>query len=195
MKTNHASWRALRLLAVLTAAVLCFAATAQAQWQPRKPVEFIIMAGTGGGADQLARLFQGIVQKNDLSPQPLIPINKPGGAGAEALRYLRDKAGDPHVIMITLNSYYTTPLRTRIGVDIEEFTPIARMAMDTFLLWVHADTDIHDLDGFLTAVHDADGSWRMGGTGTGQEDSLLTALMETEFGGSSPTCPSRAAAR
>ena len=28
---------------------------AKAAWKPRKPVEFVIMAGKGGGADRLAR--------------------------------------------------------------------------------------------------------------------------------------------
>ena len=43
-------------------AALGLSATAAlaADWQPRKPVEFIIMAGTGGGADQIARLLQGL---------------------------------------------------------------------------------------------------------------------------------------
>ena len=83
--------------AVATAAVVASTA-ASAAWQPRKPVEFIIMAGTGGGADQIARLLQGLIEKKNLSPRPFIPINKPGGSGAEALRYLKDKAGDDHVV-------------------------------------------------------------------------------------------------
>ena len=108
-------------LAVLLAA-FSFTGTALAQWQPKKPVEFIIMAGTGGGADQMARLMQSIIQKNDFSNQPFIPINKPGGSGAEALRYLQDKSGDDHVVMITLNSFYTTPLQNPgLGVDISTF--------------------------------------------------------------------------
>ena len=37
-----------------------------ADWQP-KPVEFIIMAGTGGGADQIARLLQGLIEQKVLS--------------------------------------------------------------------------------------------------------------------------------
>ena len=69
---------------------------ASAEWKPRKPVEFIIMAGTGGGADQIARLLQGLIEKKGLSPRPFIPINKPGGSGAEALRYIQDRAGDNH---------------------------------------------------------------------------------------------------
>ncbi|WP_119166073.1 Bug family tripartite tricarboxylate transporter substrate binding protein [Algihabitans albus] len=151
-------------------------------WEPNKPFEMVIMAGQGGGADRLARLFQSIIQKNDLSPMPVLPINKGGGSGAEALRYLQDNAGDPHKVMATLNSYYTTPLRTDIGVDIAEFTPLARMAVDTFVLWVSADSDIETLEDYVAAVKAAGGAWKMGGTGTGQEDSLVTAMLEKEFG-------------
>ena len=147
-----------------------------------KPVEMVIMAGQGGGADRLARLFQSMIQKENLSNMPMLPVNKGGGSGAEALRYLKDKSGDPHVIMATLNSYYTTPLRTDIGVDIEEFTPIARMAIDTFVLWVSADSGITNLEEYVAAVKEAGKDWKMGGTGTGAEDSLVTAMLEKEFG-------------
>jgi tripartite-type tricarboxylate transporter receptor subunit TctC len=140
------------------------------------------MAGQGGGADRLARLFQSMIQKENLSSMPILPVNKGGGSGAEALRYLKDKEGDDYVLMATLNSYYTTPLRTDIGVDIEEFTPIARMAIDTFVLWVNADSDITTLDDYVEAVKAAGGSWKMGGTGTGAEDSLVTAMLQNEFG-------------
>ena len=124
-------------LAMVSAAALLVAGPVQA-WQPKKPVEFIIMAGTGGGADQIARLLQGLIEKKGLSSRPFIPINKPGGSGAEALRYMQDKAGDNHTVMMTLNSFYTTPIiQSDLGVDPTKFTPIGLMAMDTFLLWVH----------------------------------------------------------
>ena len=168
--------------AAATGAFAAAGLPARAAWAPSRPVEMVIMAGQGGGADRLARLFQSIIQNNDLSPMPVLPVNKGGGSGAEALRYMKDMAGDPHRIMATLNSYYTTPLRTDIGVDIETFTPIARMALDTFVLWVNADSDIETLDDYVAAVKDAGGEWKMGGTGTGQEDSLVTAMLEQEFG-------------
>jgi putative tricarboxylic transport membrane protein len=113
---------------------------------------------------------------------PFLPVNKGGGSGAEALRYLQDNSGNPHIIMATLNSYFTTPVQTDIGVDIEEFTPLARMAVDTFALWVNADSGIETLEDYVEAVRAADGAFRMGGTGTGQEDSLVTALLEQAFG-------------
>lgn len=170
-------------LGLAAAFALTTALPAQAEgWQPMKPVEMVIMAGQGGGADRLARLFQSIIQKEKLTNMPMLPVNKGGGSGAEAMRYLKDKEGDAHVIMATLNSYYTTPLRTDIGVDIEEFTPIARMALDTFVLWVNAESDIQTLDDYVAAVKASNGTWKMGGTGTGQEDSLVTAMLEGAFG-------------
>ena len=161
-----------------------FVGAAAAAWKPRRPVEFVIMAGAGGGADRLARLIQSIIETEKLADVPFIPINRGGGSGAEALRYLRDKAGNPHIIMATLNSYYTTPIRNpSLGVNIEQFTPIARLAEDTFVLWVNAESDINSVDDYVSAVRQAGGgSWKMGGTGSGQEDSLVTAMLERAYG-------------
>jgi len=173
----------LKTLVAGAAALAITAPAAMAEWQPKKPVEFIIMAGTGGGADQIARLLQGLIEQKGLSSRPFIPINKPGGSGAEALRYLQDKAGDDHTVMMTLNSFYTTPIiQPDLGVDVTQFTPIGLMAMDTFLLWVHTDmADISDLDSYVAAVKSKGLDWKVGGTGSGQEDSVLTAMMEAAF--------------
>jgi tripartite-type tricarboxylate transporter receptor subunit TctC len=179
---TNAFTRRIAIAAAASVGLLTAAPVAAEGWTPERPVEMVIMAGTGGGADRLARLFQSIIQKENLSTMPILPVNKGGGSGAEALRYLADNEGENHLIMATLNSYYTTPLRTDIGVNIEEFTPIARMALDTFVLWVNADSDIETLDDYVAAVQAAGGSWKMGGTGTGQEDSLVTAMLEEEFG-------------
>src|SRR5919106_3279929 len=167
----------------VAATALPDAAAAQ-EWEPQKPVEFIIMAGTGGGADQIARLLQGLIEQKDLSPRPFVPINKPGGSGAEALRYLQDKEGDDHTVLVTLNSFYTTPIiQEGLGVDVMEFTPIGRMAMDTFLLWVNSDQEeLNSFEDFVGAAKAGGKDWKMGGTGSGQEDSILTAMLEAEFG-------------
>ncbi len=99
-------------------------ANAAAAWEPKKPVDFVIMAGKGGGADKAVRLMQSIIAKHKMAPVPVTPINKPGGTGAEALVYMQQKAGDDHTIMFTLNSFYTTPLRQpALGIDIATSSP------------------------------------------------------------------------
>jgi tripartite-type tricarboxylate transporter receptor subunit TctC len=128
--------RVLRVLCVLTAAS-CLPAFGAA-WEPSKPVEFVVPAGTGGGADQMARLLQGVVTKNNLMKQPLIVVNKSGGAGAEGFLAVKEAKGDPHKIIITLSNLFTTPLATGVPFNWKDLTPVAMLALDQFVLWVNA---------------------------------------------------------
>jgi tripartite-type tricarboxylate transporter receptor subunit TctC len=173
------------LCTLLVSAGMLLAPLAAQAWEPNKPIDFVIMAGKGGGADKMARLMQSIVEKHKLSSKPLIPINKPGGSGAEALIYLKQQKGSSrdHTIMVTLNSFYTTPLRQPdLKVDIMKFTPVARMAEDTFLLWVNKDSGIKNVDDFVKAAKAKGNNWIMAGTGKGQEDQLLTEFLNKAYG-------------
>ena len=114
---------------------------AQAQWQPERPIEFVIQTSPGGGSDIYTRLWLGIIEKYELSPVPITPVNMPGGAGAVALTYLYGQDGDPHYLTPTLNSIVTTPLQQKIPVmyTSRDLTPVAMMTTDPFLMWVHPD--------------------------------------------------------
>lgn len=162
---------------------LALGATAASAWEPTKPIDFVIMAGKGGGADKMARLMQSIVEKEGLASKPLVPSNKSGGSGAEALQYM-NTVGDPdHTIMVTLNSFFTTPLRQPgLKVDIMEFAPVGRMAEDTFLLWVHKDEGITDFEGYLKEVKSRGSKWVMGGTGKNSEDNIITDFLNNNYG-------------
>ncbi len=154
-------------------------------WQPTKPIEFVIPAGTGGGADQMARLIAGIAEENKLSPRPLIAVNKSGGAGAEGFLYLKEKKGDPHVIIITLSNLFTTPLHTGVPFHWKDLTPLARMALDEFILWVNAETPYKTAKEYIAAVKEKSGGanrMKMGGTGSAQEDQIITIQLEQALG-------------
>jgi putative tricarboxylic transport membrane protein len=158
-------------------------------WEPTKPIEFVVPAGTGGGADQMARLISGIAEKNKLSPRPLIVINKAGGAGAEGFLDVKSKKGDPHTIVITLSNLFTTPLHTGIPFSWRDLTPVARLALDEFILWVNADAPYKTAKEYLAAVKDKqckdrqNGQCLMGGTGSAQEDQILTIQLEQALPG------------
>lgn len=172
------------VLGIAAAAALgatSFGSVAQS-WEPVKPIDFVIMAGAGGGADQIARFIQSVAEKKDLTPRPLIPNNKGGGSGAEALIALNNSKDPDHTILVTLNSFFTTPLRQKgLGIDISTFTPVAMMGVDPFVLWVHKDREINTFEEWQAAVKEADGEWVMGGTGKGQEDSLVTTWLEQNY--------------
>jgi tripartite-type tricarboxylate transporter receptor subunit TctC len=150
-------------------------------WEPTKPIEFVVPAGTGGGADQMARLIAGIADKHKLSPRPLIVVNKAGGAGAEGFLDVKAKKGEPHTIVITLSNLFTTPLHTGVPFNWRDLTPVARLALDEFVLWVNADTPYKTAKEYLAAVKENAGKpsqMKMGGTGSAQEDQILTIQLE-----------------
>ena len=166
------------LVGVLTG----WAPAAHAAWQPTKPIEFVIPAGTGGGADQMARLIAGLAEKHKLTPRPIIAVNKSGGAGAEGFLHVKGKKGDAHTIVITLSNLFTTPLHTGIPFSWKDLTPVARVALDQFILWVNAETPYKTAREYLAAVKDKNGTMKMGGTGSAQEDQIITILLEQAQG-------------
>jgi tripartite-type tricarboxylate transporter receptor subunit TctC len=168
---------------ILAAAALAVTPFAAQAWEPTKNVEFIIPAGTGGGADQMARAIQGIVAKHGLMKQSILPINKAGGAGAEGFLDVKSAAGDPHKIIITLSNLFTTPLATSVPFNWRDLTPVEMLALDNFVLWVNAKTPYKTPKDYIEAAKKAGpGKMKMGGTGAKQEDQIITAAIEQATG-------------
>ncbi len=164
------------------AALLALGSPAQA-WEPTKTVEFVVPAGTGGGADLMARLIQGIVIKHKLMKESLVVVNKSGGAGAEGFLSIKEAKGDPHKIVITLSNLFTTPMATGVPFSWKDMTPVSMLALDQFVLWVNASTPYKTASEYIAAVKAAGpNKMKMGGTGSKQEDQILTVGLEKATG-------------
>jgi len=162
---------------------LALAANSARAWEPTKTVEFIIPAGTGGGADQMARFIQALVQKHSLMKQSMVVINKSGGAGAEGFLDVKGAKGDPHKIIITLSNLFTTPLATGVPFNWKDLTPVSMLALDEFVLWVNAETPYKTVKEYTDAAKQAGaGKYKMGGTGSKQEDQIITVALEKATG-------------
>ena len=172
----------MRLLIALGAVLVTMVTPAAAAWEPTKQIEFVVPAGTGGGADQMARLIHGIAEKHKLTPRPIVVVNKSGGAGAEGFLHVKGKKGDAHTIIITLSNLFTTPLHTGVPFNWKDLTPIARLALDQFILWVNAETPYKTAKEYLDAVKAKPAQFKMGGTGSAQEDQIITILVEQALG-------------
>ena len=166
------------------ALALGFLATMPAfAWEPTKTVEFIVPAGTGGGADQMARFIDGVVKKHQLMKAPLVVLNKGGGAGAEGFLEVKGAKGDPHKIIITLSNLFTTPLATGVPFSWKDLTPVSMMALDQFVLWVNAEAPYKSAKEYIDAVKKAGPTkFKMGGTGSKQEDQIITVGLEKQTG-------------
>jgi tripartite-type tricarboxylate transporter receptor subunit TctC len=130
----------------------------------------------------MARIIAPLVEKYKLSPRPIVVVNKPGGAGAEGFTYVKAKEGDAHTIIITLSNLFTTPLHTGVPFNWKDLTPVARLALDEFILWVNAEAPYKTARDYVEAVKAKPTTFKMGGTGSAQEDQIITIQLEQALG-------------
>jgi len=167
----------------MTAIVTSLYVTPASAWEPTRNVEFIVPAGTGGGADQMARMIQGIITKHNLMKQSMVVVNKAGGAGGEGFLDVKNSKGNPNKLVITLSNLFTTPLATGIPFSWKDMTPVAMLSLDEFVLWVNAESPYKTVEEFVKAMKAApQGQFKMGGTGSKQEDQIITVAIEKAAG-------------
>ena len=178
MKMHQRSKLRMALGAFVAGVVAGAVSMSAAAWEPSKPVQFVVPAGTGGGADQMARFIQGVASKHQLMKQPFIVVNESGGAGAQGFLDVKESKGDPEKIVITLSNLFTTPMATGVPFSWRDLTPVAMLALDEFVLWVNADTPYKTAKQYIDAVKASPNKFKMGGTGSKQEDQIITAQIE-----------------
>jgi putative tricarboxylic transport membrane protein len=114
--------------------------------------------------------------------QSVVVINKSGGAGGEGFLDVKASRNNPHKLIITLSNLFTTPLATGIPFGWKDLTPVAMMALDEFVLWVNAETPYKSVKEYIEAVKKEPGKFKMGGTGSKQEDQIITVALEKATG-------------
>jgi putative tricarboxylic transport membrane protein len=169
------------LKATAALAAMIVSASALAAWEPTKPVEIVVAAGAGGASDQMARMMQAAIQKNNLMKQPMVVSLKGGASGAEALMYMKSSEGDPNKVLIAYSLIYMLPLSAKIPFNWRELTPVSVIALDQFVLWDNA-AGPKTVKEFTAAAKAASSPFKMGGTGSKREDHVLTVFMEQKTG-------------
>jgi tripartite-type tricarboxylate transporter receptor subunit TctC len=184
MTMTRPFFRTAAAVSAITAVIGAAPVSALAQtWEPAKPIEFVVPAGTGGGADQMARFIQGVAAKHSLTKQPIVVVNKSGGAGAEGFLAMKSANGDPHKIVITLSNLFTTPLATGVPFNWRDLTPVSMLALDQFVLWVNEESPHKTAKAYFEALKSSPpATFKMGGTGSKQEDQIIAVMMEKAAG-------------
>jgi tripartite-type tricarboxylate transporter receptor subunit TctC len=169
---------------IALALFVCVAGSAMAgEWKPTKPVEFIVPAGAGGASDQMARTIQGIILKHKMLNQPVMIFTKGGASGAEGAMEVREAKGDPHKLLVAFSLIYTLPIAQNLPLSWDNFTPVAKVALDDFILWVHAGAPYKSAKEYVAAIKAApDNSFKAGGTGSKREDQIITSAFEKIVG-------------
>src|SRR5919205_2868711 len=108
--------------------------------------------GAGGASDQMARMIQAAIQKNNLMKAPIVVSLKGGASGGEALMYMKAGSGDANRVLIAYSLIYMLPLSAKLPFNWRDLTPVSILALDQFVLWDNVTLPYTNVQDFLAAA-------------------------------------------
>jgi len=155
----------LRFLAAAALFAIAQAASAQDAFPGKKPIEFVVLFPAGSSADVTARLLAEGMAKH-LGTQ-IVVVNRPGGGGAVGYRYGAAQAPDGHHLVWNSNSISTTYHTGMLPFDYKVFAPVARVQIETPVLFVKGEAPWKTLRDVLQHAKSNPGKLTVGNSGTG----------------------------
>lgn len=141
----------LLVITLMTTAAVC----AFADFAPNGNIEWYITSSPGGGSDIYTRKIIEIIQTNGWVTNTFLPTNLTDGGGEvgrNKVAYTQGKNADTTIL--TFNSGDLMPMVVNTDNRIENFTPIAMMAMDKQLLFKGEHTPYNSFEEVLAAIKD-----------------------------------------
>ena len=122
---------------------------------PSGTVTWVCTSSAGGGSDIFSREIQTILgpQGLNLVEATIVVDNKTDGAGEIGRNYVATmREGDADVTLLTFNSGDLMPMCDNTDNRVENFTPLAVMAVDKQLLFKGEHTPYADMNAVIDAV-------------------------------------------
>jgi putative tricarboxylic transport membrane protein len=149
---------------------------------PTKPITFVVPSGPGSGIDIAARYVAEVFEKYKLLSQPIVVEDKPGGSHAVALAYVAGKKKDPYFILGSTASTLFTPLLGNSPFNYKDFTCIANLSLDDFILMVNAGSKYKSIKDLVDYAKAHPETVTIGGSMVGGPESVNTYRLEKGAG-------------
>lgn len=167
-------------LSTLCLVGLCISAVSgyseSVQAYPDREITVVVQSSAGGGSDIFARNLARTLNELDLIPEGMVIENRSGGSGAVGYNYVASQRGNPHYIGTIASSFFSFPLLGQSPVGPDDFTPVASIGADPYILVVNAESDIESLEDIQQR-----GSPTVGSTGAVTDPRLLAAMLDREL--------------
>ena len=142
-------------------------ATAQDNF-PSEPIEVVMHAGLGGGADTVTRMMT-LQARRELGAD-MVVVQKTGGAGAAALNYVATRAPDGHTVFTYFPGHIIAILQDKVPLDREDILPLALGNVEPNLLFVRSNSEIETIEDLVREGKER--AITFGGTAVGAIDHI-----------------------
>lgn len=178
-------------VAALTGSII---ASALAGPYPNGPITLVNPYAAGGPADVLARTI--IDPLKDLLGQPVVLLNKPGGATAIAAAYVAAAPPDGQTLLLAgASSHIVTPALTKVGYDgIRDFDFVCMVAAVPNVLVIRPGLPVTTVPDLVSLAKQMPGKLNYGSVGIGSQPHLAAELFRQRTGTNITHVPYKGAA-
>ncbi len=171
-----------RLSLILIAALLAATTPATGQDWPQRPVKIIVPYAPGGNTDAIARITA--ERLTTALNQQVIVENRAGAGGATAADFVAKAPADGYTLFVAaLSQFGPVPLTQKVNYDpLKDFTPIANIGANGFVIAVHPGLPATDLKAFVDHIKARPGKLNYGSGGTGSLTHLAALLFLNRAG-------------
>jgi tripartite-type tricarboxylate transporter receptor subunit TctC len=137
---------------------------------PQKTIKLVVYTKPGGAIDVFARKFQSIAQKH--SKADMVVINKSGAGGIVALKYLKNRGGDGHMIAAVTKSNIGKIVSSQSDLKVDDFQWMASMVSDPEAVIVNANSKVSSWKALVAKAKEAPGKQVWVGPAMGGNDHI-----------------------
>ena len=148
---------------------------------PEKPITVIVPFSAGGSLDLIARALEKTAIQH--LGQPLIVVNKPGGAGTLAWNELAGTTPDGYTIGITGVEIILHPLYSLTKYNYPTaLEPLAQVSSSPFIMVVQANQPWQNVDDLVKDARQHPSQFKFGNSGVGSLPHLLSEMFAQSTG-------------
>jgi putative tricarboxylic transport membrane protein len=126
-----------------------------AQAYPARPIDVTVHTSAGSGGDVVSRFVSETMRREKYLPQPLQVVNRVGGAGIIGHTFFKTKRGDPYFMLSVTGTILVMAYRPDVGIGLENYTPLALMAIDPQTIMVPANSPYKTVKELIEAARAA----------------------------------------
>jgi tripartite-type tricarboxylate transporter receptor subunit TctC len=119
---------------------------------PNRPIRVIVPYNPGGGTDTYARILQKAIKDNDLMPQQLVIVNKPGGGATIGSTYVIDSRNDGYTILCNHEALMTSKVIGQSPYGPEAFEVVAATGESGLAVLVSENSPFKTMTEFMEAA-------------------------------------------
>ena len=142
-------------------------------WEPTKPIQLVVGFSPGGGTDVIARAIAAGTQ--EVMPQPMIVVNRPGASGVIAADAVSKAPADGYTLLVAGGSESTSlPNHQQVSYKQTSFRPIGHVIRLRMMMVVKNDGKIKSFQDLVKFAKANPGKMAYGTSGVG---SLTHSMM------------------